>query len=156
MPKYKSRDERLIEKEYNLILDSIVKTLGNEITYNTDLHKNGLELFGNKFKGVYSSDKIPKLSKLQPYAIINLDKSSQPGSHWIAVAYSNKNDGIVVYDSFGRKSKKIIPSIYNVFNKVIDTDYDAEQQLKEDNCGQRALAWLVIFDKYGVENALLL
>ena len=114
-------------------------------------------MLGNKFKGVYPSDKIPKLNKLQPYAILNLDNSSKPGSHWIAVAYDDNNNNIVVYDSFGRNSQKIIPNLYNAYGgRVIDADYDSEQRIKEDNCGQRSLAWLVIADNDGIDDAIMI
>lgn len=156
MPRHKSREERMIEKEYQKVLKYMQQRLGNEVTFNTDLEKTGLKYLGGKFKGVFPSDKIPKLDNLKPYAILNLDNSSKPGSHWIGVAYDDKTDNVLVYDSFGRKSSKIIPNIYNAFGgRVVDTDYDKEQRIKEDNCGQRSLAWLIIRDKYGSKLAKL-
>ena len=140
---------------YNKALDEISKRIGNKTTFTSDLNMMGKELFGSKFKGVYPSDKIPILTDQQPYAILNLDKSNEPGSHWIAIA--KENGKISIYDSFGRDSKDIIPTVHKSGNgKVINSDQDVEQKLIETNCGGRSLAWLFIFDNYGSSNALLI
>lgn len=155
MTHHKSREERLIEQKYREVLKKLENTIGSKVTFSNDLQSLGIRYFGLKFKGVYPSDKIPKLNNLQPYAIINLDNSSLPGSHWVAVAYDNKSGNIFVYDSFGRKTKKILPDIYIGGNKIIDSDHDPEQRLNEDNCGQRSLAWLIVFDEQGDKARLI-
>ena len=149
---HKPISEKEIEKIYLDLLEHMESSLGNDITFSNDLEKLGSQILGNKFKGVFASDKIPKLDKLKPYAILNLDNSRQPGSHWIAIAHLNDSSAMI-YDSFGRKSEKIIPAALNVYNKVVDTQYDAEQHKSEDNCGQRSLAWLFLFDQYGPRSA---
>lgn len=140
---------------YETILsDEVEPKIGTGITYLEDLNKLGNEYFGSKFTGVFPADQIPKLSARKPYAIINLDKSGQPGSHWIALAYSKRRISgarIMVYDSFGRPTKTILPSLKG---KFIDTEYDAEQGLKEENCGARSLAWLLLFDLFGPKVAI--
>ena len=143
-------------KKYDTILRSIKKLVGGKTTYLQQLAKAGTKLFGAKFHGVYPSDKIPQLSNRTPYCILNLDRSDQAGSHWIAVAKSN-ND-LIVYDSFGRTHKTIIPSLGRGFvgGKVINTDRDCEQDIMATDCGARSLAWLVFFDRYGAKNALLI
>jgi len=149
------------EKGANIMYNSILKKMvypliGNKSTYQHELDKAGIKLLGTEFKGVFASDKIPVLNDLKKYAIINLDKSTEPGSHWVAIAFDN--DKIYVYDSFGRKTKNIMPSIYGSGNgsNIIDTDYDKEQKIKETNCGARCLAWLILFEHYGFKNALLI
>ena len=148
--------EKTAHKKYNTILRSVKKLVGGKTTYLQQLSKAGTKLFGAKFHGVYPSDKIPKLTNRTPYAILNLDKSNQSGSHWIAVAKSN-ND-LIVYDSFGRAHKTIIPALGRGFvgGRVIDTDRDVEQDILATDCGARSLAWLVFFDTYGAKNALLI
>ena len=72
---------------YNWLLDRIaIPMVTNKTTGTEQLEKAGNELFGNKFHGVYMSDQAPNLSKTKPYAIVNFDKSTDPGngSHWIA------------------------------------------------------------------------
>jgi hypothetical protein len=141
---------------YNYILNNIVEPdVGNKTTFQKDLHNYGKKVLGHKFQGVFSSDKIPKLSKQQPYAILNLDGSDEPGSHWVSVAKQGKH--VIVYDSFGRKTKKILPSMLKSGNGLIlDTQYDSEQNIKETNCGARSLAWLMLFDKWGYKMALMI
>ena len=144
------------EKLYNTILKSIVEPIvGNRTTYSSALHKAGRELLGNKFVGVFPSDRIPKLTKTSPYCILNLDSSDGPGSHWIALAYSG--DKSMVYDSFGRKHIKIIPTLKSSGNGVvIDTDRDPEQDIAETNCGARSISWLLLYDTYGPGMAKLI
>ena len=149
-------DEKTAHKKYNTILRSVKKLVGGKTTYLQQLDNAGKDIFGAKFHGVYPSDKIPKLSNRKPYAILNLDKSNQAGSHWIAVAKSGNN--IIVYDSFGRKHTNIIPALGRGFvgGKIIDTDRDVEQDIMATDCGARSLGFLVFFDKYGAKNALLI
>jgi hypothetical protein len=141
---------------YNKILKDIVKPIsGNKTTYLSELLAIGKKLFGVKFKGVFPSDKIPKLNDLSPYAILNLDRSTESGSHWVAIA--KHGDNTYLYDSFGRKHTQIIPNLYYSGNgKIIDTDNDAEQKVYEIDCGARSIGWLLFFDKWGPECALLI
>lgn len=143
---------------YNGILNKIViPMVGNQSTYQNKLKEAGEELLGTPdFHGVFPSDKIPRLTTLNPYAIINLDNSNEPGSHWVAIAHADRK--MYVYDSFGRKSTEILPDIFASGNgsNIIDTDYDAEQSPKEMNCGARCLAFLILFKYYGSNMALLI
>lgn len=138
---------------YNTILRRVEKMLGNETTFSNDLGNVAKSLLGSKFKGIFPADKLPRLTKTQPYAIVNLDSSWEQGSHWIALAKSGKK--IVFYDSFGRPSKSILPLLKGGGGTtIVNTDDDAEQEIEETNCGQRATSWLLLFDKYGEKMAL--
>ena len=147
------------EQIYNYYLSKkIYPLIGDKTTYSTQLLGAGRKLLGVKFKGVYPSDKIPKLNDLSPYCILNLDKSKQSGSHWVALAKrpSPSKDSII-YDSFGRDYKKIIPDLeYSGNGRIKNTDRDAEQKLLETDCGARCLSFLMVLDKEGVDTALLL
>lgn len=154
----KNKAENIYEKElrniYNKLSVAISKSrnikvnsrLGKGITYGSDLNKLARSLFGSKFKGVFASDQLDKLKKEDGYYIFNLDKSDEPGSHWIGVIKSPK--GIMVYDSFGRKTREIAPGIYSIGN-VRDTEDDAEQKVYEDDCGARTISWMKVYDDYG-------
>ena len=147
---------RYNELIYNKVLNDIIKPIsGDKTTYLNEILGIGKKMLGVKFKGVYPSDKIPKLNDLSPYAILNLDNSKESGSHWVAIA--KHGDNTYLYDSFGRDGVKIIPSLYYSGNgKIINTDNDAEQKIIEMDCGARSLAWLVFFDKWGAECAKLI
>lgn len=147
-----------IEGIYNDILKNhIHRLLGTKSTFSDVLDRQGRQLLGTKFKGVYASDRIPLLTDLHPYAILNLDRTGLPGSHWIAVAKKKDSKELLVYDSFGRSSRKIIPKIFSSGNgKIIDTEYDPEQKVNEDDCGARSMTFLVVLNTFGYEKAKML
>lgn len=132
---------------YNSTLRKLESKLGTDVTYSNDLNRVGKQMFGSNFLGVFPSDQIPDLGEGQ-YALINLDKSDQPGSHWTAISMQNGHK--VFYDSFGRNHKRILSSI----GGAIDTEGDAEQAKRENNCGPRSLAFLMVLNKMGLDAAL--
>ena len=78
----KSKKEARAETIYNQLLTKIIKQItGYTITYQDELNGIGRKLLGVNFKGVFASDKIPKLNYLTKHCILNLDKSTEPGSH---------------------------------------------------------------------------
>ena len=151
-------NEAKAEQLYKDTLENVIYPLtGNKSTYMNDLDRVGRKLLGVKFKGVYASDKIPKLNDLKPYCILNLDKSTQSGSHWVSVAKIHGKDSSIVDDSFSRPAKKIIPAVLNSGNgKIINSDMDSEQEIQQTDCGARSLSFLVVLDKYGVDVAKLI
>jgi hypothetical protein len=141
------------ERLYKKFLHNVESILGNQTTFSTDLNRVGKSLLKSKFAGVFPADQIPKLTKRTPYAIANLDTSDESGSHWIALA--RKDGKVYFYDSFGRPDKSILPLLGKSGNGVVvDTDHDREQGFAETNCGARSMAWLLLFDKYGVNMAM--
>jgi len=136
--------EDLYYKEYN----KLVKKYNKQAKSNLFLNKICKKLFGKKYIGTFPSDRIPRL-KNNNYTIINLDDSSLPGSHWVAIA--KKTNKTYIYDSFGRKTQKILPSIYGSGNKnIYMTDPDINQK-NDSSCALHCISWLIICDKYGFE-----
>ncbi len=137
------------ERAYNIYLRQIETKYGNKETNTEELNKIGNNLFGNKYIGTFPSDKIP-IMKGGEYAIINLDDSSKMGSHWLGlVKHRGKS---LVYDSFGRRTYKILPAlIQSGKGIVLETENDAEQDKLEENCGQRSIAALCVYNQYGWE-----
>ena len=142
------------EKKYNKILKKVEKEMGhNGITNQYELQEYCDKNICN-FTTVSGYDKMPKLKSGQS-CIINLDDSKSPGTHWIACIRSSRD--LVCYDSFARPSKGkngILKKLKTNGLRVKDTDYDAEQDELETNCGMRCCAFLVFANKFGVENAL--
>lgn len=146
-------NETEAHKKYNHILKNVKKLVGGKTTYLGQLDRTAKSIFGNKFHGVYASDKIPILDNKSPYCILNLDKSYESGSHWVALARIGKNS--IIYDSFGRCYTQIIPELeYSGNGRIHNTDQDVEQPIRATDCGARCLAWLIFLDRYGAENAL--
>ena len=114
------------EKMYDVFLLDVQAILGDQVTYSNTLNNLCSYLFGPLFQGVFARDTLPPKVR---YAIVNLDRASESGSHWCAVA-----DGMI-YDSFGR----------DVGFGLKMTDPDAEQDLLEVNCGQRCIAFLCVY-----------
>jgi hypothetical protein len=141
--------EKKAHRLYDYALKRMEEKLGTGVTYGNDLDRIGKVYLGKQFAGVFPADMLPMLSRKCPYAILNLDDSNEPGSHWIAVKYLGQKK-CLVYDSFGRKTQRIIPSLAERYNTV-DADNDAEQENREDNCGSRSLAFLVVDDLFGTE-----
>ena len=125
------KKESVANKLYLKYLKLAKSIVGSDTTYLGQLNGAGKKLLGAKFKGVYPSDKIPHLTDLSPYCILNLDSSKEQGSHWIALVKSPNENKCMVYDSFGRKYKRIIPILdYSGNGRIINTDDDAEQKKK--------------------------
>ena len=142
------------EKLYKHYLNNFIYPLvGNKTTYLSQLEGAGKKLFGAKFKGVFPSDKIPRLNELASYCILNLDRSTESGSHWIALVRVNDKKSIV-YDSFGRNYKKIIPNIdYTGNGRIINSELDSEQKISESDCGARCLSFIMVYDRHGYNMA---
>ena len=105
-----------------------------------ELKAAGQNLFGDLFRGVYAADEltVPRMLLKNQCCVVNLDERESGGSHWIALAQDG--GGLLVYDSFGRSV---------VDGDVIHTENDAEQSMVETNCGQRCLAWLSVYHRFG-------
>ena len=150
-----------MEKIVNDINKSFMKILrpfiGGSTTYGNLLNEKGHLLFGDRFLGVFAADQLPKVKdiKVGEMYIANLDDSDESGSHWIGVYRGSrenpKNKKLYVYDSFGRKSSKIIPSLKKTLSKGVkiqDSEYDAEQKESEYSCGLRSMTALYMFDEF--------
>lgn len=121
--------------------------VGKGETSSEELEAAGSQIFKHKFAGVFAADLVPYSTSFQ-YCIINLDKASQPGSHWVAAAKlpGGRPTGYLMYDSFGRRTSEILPELPLA---TTDADKDPEQVTSEDNCGARCIAWLIMYDIYG-------
>jgi hypothetical protein len=101
-----------VEQLFDNYTKDIRKVLGSDATYTSQLNDVGRILFKGKYHGAYSSDQLPNLTAQKPYAVVNVDNSKQPGSHWLGVCYDSKRNKYLIFDSFGRKIKTLIPSMY--------------------------------------------
>ena len=57
------------------------------------------------------------------------------------------------YDSFGRSHRQLFPSR---FEDAVGTEFDVEQDERTAECGQRLLAWLLLFDQLGSSAAKMI
>ena len=133
-----------VEQEYLAYLRRVESALGTGNTMNDKLDDYG---FNNlkAFRGSYPYNVMPELKNGQS-CLVNQDRAGQPGVHWFAVCKSRGK--LYGYDSFGRKMDNYI------HKKVINDTIDREQLVKQNNCGQRSLAFIHVFEKHGIKKAL--
>ena len=128
------------------MLNVIQEAVGIGAMMTTELDRVGSAMFGDKYIGTFAYDQWNHTK--HGYQIINLDVSTKPGSHWIAM--HNDGQNMLVYDSFGRE---VIPADTDGLIKIHHTENDAEQDILENNCGQRCLAWLKVVNDLGIDIA---
>lgn len=138
--------------EYNQILQKMYRTLGRRVTTGQQLHKVGKRILGKSFIGVYPQDTVPKTLKNGDMMIINTDVAKGKGQHWIAAYVMNNT--VHIYDSFGRPSPKVLPMfLKKLKHRYADSDGDAEQPKKSEDCGARSMAWL-LYAKQDLQKAM--
>lgn len=119
-----------------------------------------------KFLGVVPSDcptkihcelsnldiKSLKKNKINKIGLVyNLDVSSGPGTHWVAVYIDNKNNEINYYDSYGSEPIKLINDfIFNLKKKYSQLGYnptiiynDKRHQYGGSECGMYSINFLL-------------
>ena len=71
------------------------------------------------FGGVYASDALPKSKKNFSSFIVNLDRQSSPGSHWVAIYFQKRKS--YYFDSYGLppKDKNILIFLKNNANTIL-------------------------------------
>ena len=145
------KDDAYSMKLYKKLLKLVIKVIGHDdITTNWDLQKCCDLFFKDTdwhFLGVFPSDKIPKIVKSNQILICNADDSTMSGSHWMAMTHD------LFYDSFGRTKHKMLPGNTN---NTKNTELDAEQKEHENSCGQRSIAWLLLYCYFGKHHAKLI
>jgi hypothetical protein len=153
-----SKSRNRVMDIYKYILHEIIKpVLTNSTTYSRDLDKLGSKLLNN-FIGVCSSDNMPYSDNNNFCFISNLDNSHQSGSHWVAIYVKNNN--MYCYDSFGRDINNILHNYIISYSKkhnynIVNSDLtDREQEIKEYNCGQRSLTFLIMCHHFSIKDAL--
>lgn len=95
--------------------------------------------FESEYKGIFAANTHPS-DMSRGFFIINTDPFRLPGEHWTAVA-----DGLF-YDSFDRKSSKLFPE---VILPATGKNRNTEQKATESNCGERCLAFFVVYKEFG-------
>ena len=133
---------------YDYILNNVViPYIGHSnVTNNLELEQccnHFLKDTDFNFLGIFASDNIPKVINKNEICICNLQPEHMPGNHWVAFTYD------LFYDSFGRPLSNLMN--YKGFQK--NTDFDSEQSMFEGNCGQRSIAWILIYYFWGSEIA---
>jgi hypothetical protein len=112
-------------------------------------------MFKSKWLGVVPRDRIPP-RKPDSYLICNLDDSGkQTLFHWVC-RYVTPQGKAIWHDPLGHDGEEQASALIQQLSGVEWTEDDAEQDSKEDNCGQRCLAALRIAKDMGTDAFLSL
>lgn len=85
-------------------------------------------------------DNLPIKPRRNEDAIVNLDVSSGPGTHW--VAYKKRGNRVSYFDSFGNLGPPAELIKYFDKNVTITYNYDALQRFDQTNCGHLCVKFL--------------
>ena len=92
------------------------------------------------YKGIFPLDKLPKRLKYHSLYVINLDVSTESGSHWTLIKVKSPNEQVVTYfDSLGRSPPKEIMSKLATVAKTIEYADEAVQSMLSQACGYHVL-----------------
>lgn len=89
-------------------------------------------------------DQLPKKPMKNECAIVNLDDSDGPGTHW--VAYCKMKSNIFYFDSFGdlQPPKEFIRYLGSD-DSIINYNLESYQSYGTTNCGQLCIQFLYNF-----------
>jgi endoprotease len=80
------------------------------------------------FRGVFPRDKLPDIKRRPCGVIVNLDKSGEPGSHWIAIYFGKDFQG-EYFDPLGL-SPRLFPDIETYLRRVCKSVKWNNQQIQ--------------------------
>lgn len=89
-------------------------------------------------------DRLPRKPRRRETAIVNLDRSTGPGTHW--VSYAINDDTVIYFDSFGNlKPPRELLDYFSrgaVSHRRILYNYDSVQKYNSVVCGHLCLDFL--------------
>ena len=117
------------------------------MTTNIELESLAKKLRIRYFNGCIMMDEVPsKRIKENKFicGIVNFDKTSGPGTHWVAYAHTDEDVGYY-FDSYGTEAPI---KIREYLGPTLISTYDI-QKMGTNICGELCLLFLLCFWKYG-------
>lgn len=118
-------------------------TIPNKSLTNIELVQYAKQLKITHFRGVFMRDQLPAKIKKNECGIVNLNTSTEPGSHW--VCYFKDGTKRIYFDSFGQITPKEIQSYLKTKvefargEPVIQRNTDIVQKPNTHICGHLCL-----------------
>ena len=142
---------------YKKLINALETHYDNETNTNTDLIRIGEAVFTPLDDNVMRNADYDFKKMDGEYSIINNDNGA--GEHWLAVYQEGRS--VYVFDTFGRDIKTLMPEFharartqgYNIIKA--NKKYEHEQGVKQNDCGLRSLAWLILAKSKGIKTATL-
>lgn len=94
------------------------------------------------YMGCFPSDRLPKCKHFPCSMVVNLDDSTKPGSHWVAIYAPTKNH-VFYFDSYGMKASGKILRYLKRF-PLITRQEATIQSIISDVCGQYAIFFIIM------------
>lgn len=94
------------------------------------------------YMGCFPADRIPRCRHFPCSMVVNLDESSKPGSHWIAIFAQSKHY-VYYFDSFGLDAEGKIKEYLNKFDYVT-RQIITVQSIISDVCGYYAIFFIYL------------
>ena len=137
---------------YKHALKAIEAELGKGETSDADLNRLGRILFGKQWAAAVPANVVCPVSSARPYGITNT--KGAPGEHWMGVVWEAPKRRMV-FDSFGRRVLRISadPKILAHGGRIDNTAAIDTQPILASDCGQRSMAWLVVYALRGADAA---
>lgn len=94
------------------------------------------------FRGVFASDTIPDLAE-RSAIVVNLDESSEPGSHWVAF-YKENNKRVEFFDSYGNSPEFYGDRFDNFISQFSEVNWNSTsfQSPTSNVCGAYCIYFL--------------
>lgn len=108
--------------------------------YDHEIIKFAKQLKIPYFRGVFMRDALPLYPKKNESAVVNLDDSTNYGTHW--VCYAKRGNQVKYYDSFGDLRPPLEIIRYMGKNCQIYYNVHPEQKFNESSCGRYCLKFL--------------
>ena len=125
--------------------------MGKDTTTTTsELNDYGRRHFSAmQFLGVYPANETPARTEHRCFYVQNVDPSSKPGSHWLAVA-RQPGERDLLFDTFARApSANFIPHMRG----MALTEPDVDQEAHTTRCGQLCMGFGHVFINHGYDAA---
>jgi hypothetical protein len=142
--------EKEVMRVFNRHKRKFMHILGTKATSDHQLNVVGRKFFP-QFAGAFPQDTRIKSKPTRQFIILNVDTKEMGGSHWCAVLKNDKT--YYVYDSFGRKARRLLPH-FSKGKLIVNSDSDPEQFGDSQICGVLCMAWISTVDEIGIRNAL--
>lgn len=141
MLKKKDERKRTVSKTIPCLLSKQNKLiLQNKPLNNDELKRYAACLKIPFFRGVFMRNKLPSKIWKNETAIVNLDDTNGPGTHW--VCYKKLMDSVYYFDSFGNLPPP--KELKNYFGEIPNIVFNCDRRQREDSsvCGHLCLEFL--------------
>lgn len=140
---------------YNNLVEKMEKKYGKKALTNIQVDDIGKKYLKNKYGACLACDEFIKMNKKGDgkIYIVNTENSNQDGEHWLC--FIDGEEGLLAYDSYGADIKKY-NKLFKKIEFIQDRDDREQRYNNEYNCGIRALASGIIYNKLGKECFLLI